>query len=64
VQRRIDALTRWRARAAEEVGLDPGLILPRRLIERLSKHVPADRQALAGTEGLRRWRVETFGRRS
>jgi ribonuclease D len=62
VQRRIDALTRWRTRAAEEVGLDPGLILPRRLIERLSEHVPADRQTLAGTEGLRRWRVETFGR--
>lgn len=61
VQRRIEALSRWRAEAAEKLGLDPGLVLPRRLIERLAEEVPADREALGCLEGLRRWRAETFG---
>jgi ribonuclease D len=61
VQRRIEALTRWRARDAERLRLDPGLLLPRRLIEQLAEQNPADRQALSRLEGLRRWRIETFG---
>jgi len=61
VQRRIEALTRWRARDAERLGLDPGLLLPRRLIEQLAEQDPADRQALGRLDGLRRWRSETFG---
>lgn len=61
VQRRIEALGRWRARKAEGLGLDPGLLLPRRLIEQLAEQDPLDRQALARIEGLRRWRIETFG---
>ena len=61
VQRRIEALTRWRARDAERLGLDPGLLLPRRLIEQLAEQDPADRQALGRLDGLRRWRIETFG---
>lgn len=62
VQRRIEALTRWRAKTAERLGLDPGLLLPRRLIEHLAEQVPAGREALGEIEGLRRWRAETFGR--
>ena len=61
MQRRIDAVTRWRAKAAEQFGLDPGLLLPRRLIERLAEAVPADLDALRDMDGLRRWRSETFG---
>jgi ribonuclease D len=62
VQRRTAALIRWRTQAAERLGLDPGLILPRRLIERLAAEVPADLAALGRVEGIRRWRVETFGK--
>lgn len=61
VQRRIEALTRWRAAAAERLGLDAGLLLPRRLVERLAEEVPADAEALRAVEGLRCWRAETFG---
>ncbi len=61
MQRRIEALIRWRAGAAERQGLDPGLLLPRRLIEQLAEKVPADRRRLEEIEGFRRWRAETFG---
>jgi ribonuclease D len=59
--RRIDALLAWRGAAALRAGLDPGFLLPRRLIERLAEAVPGDREALDRIEGLRRWRVEAFG---
>jgi ribonuclease D len=62
VQRRIAALTEWRAAAAERLSLDPGLLLPRRLVERLAEEAPRDPGALGAIEGLRRWRAETFGR--
>jgi ribonuclease D len=62
VQRRIEALTRWRAAAAERLGLDPGLLLPRRLVERLAEEARGDGESLRGIEGLRRWRIEIFGR--
>jgi ribonuclease D len=61
VQRRIEALTRWRAAAAERLGLDPGLLLPRRLVERLAEEARGDGEFLRGIEGLRRWRAEAFG---
>ncbi len=62
VQRRIEALSRWRARVAEGLGLEPGVLLPRRLIERLAEEAPTNREGLAGIEGVRRWRAEAFGR--
>jgi ribonuclease D len=61
VQRRIEALSRWRAAAAERQGLDPGLLLPRRLVERLAEAAPGDAEALRRIEGFRRWRAEAFG---
>jgi ribonuclease D len=61
VARRIAALADWRAAAAPRVGLDPGLVLPRRLIERLAERTPADLEALQAVEGIRRWRVAAFG---
>jgi len=61
VQRRIEALSRWRAAAAERQGLDPGLLLPRRLVERLAEAAPGDAEALRRIDGFRRWRAEAFG---
>lgn len=60
-QRRIEELTAWRAEAATRLELDPGLLLPRRLIERLAEAAPGDREALGRIEGIRCWRVETVG---
>jgi ribonuclease D len=61
VRRRTDALRAWRAEKAEAEKLDPAVILPQRLIDRLAEAAPRDRAALEGVEGLRRWRIESFG---
>jgi ribonuclease D len=62
VERRLAALNAWRATAAPRAGLDPGLLLPRRLMERLAEAPPASAGDLAAVPGLRRWRVEHFGK--
>lgn len=61
VSRRVEALRRWRAGAAPRAGLEPGLLLPNRLIGVIAGAAPRDREDLARVEGVRRWRVETFG---
>ena len=61
VRQRVEALRKWRAAAAEETGLDSGVLLPQRLIDTLAAAPPADLTALAEFPGLRRWRAEAFG---
>jgi ribonuclease D len=61
MSRRIDKLRRWRAGAIEPVGLEPGVLLPNRLITAIAEAGPRTLDELARVEGLRRWRVETFG---
>jgi hypothetical protein len=47
--------------AAPRVGLDPGLLLPNRLIRVVAEAGPRSLDALAVVDGIRRWRVEAFG---
>jgi ribonuclease D len=61
VRRRIENLRAWRTKAALALGLDPGFFFPQRLIDRLAGDPPADAEALANTEGVRRWRAEVGG---
>jgi ribonuclease D len=61
VRRRAEGLRAWRIEASERLGLDPGTLLPQRLIDRLAAEPPADLDALARTDGVRRWRAELFG---
>jgi ribonuclease D len=61
VQRRSEALRAWRVEAAKGVELDPGVIFPQRLIDRLAHDPPADIDALSQVEGVGRWRAELFG---
>jgi ribonuclease D len=61
VQRRAERLRAWRATAAERTGLDPGVLLPQRLIDALAAVPPDDLAALQSVPGLRRWRADTFG---
>ncbi len=61
VRRRAEALRVWRGQAAKELGLDPGVLFPQRLIDRLAAEPPAGRRALEQVDGVRRWRVELFG---
>jgi len=58
---RSDRLRHWRATAAELTGLDPGVLLPQRLIDTLGATPPADVPGLVEVPGFRRWRAETFG---
>jgi ribonuclease D len=60
-RRRIEALRVWRTPAATRFGLDPGVLLPNRLIGEVARAAPRDRDQLAQVDGLRRWRVEVVG---
>jgi ribonuclease D len=59
--RRAEALKIWRTKAAERFALDPGVLLPNRLISAIAGAGPRDRSALAAVDGIRRWRVDTLG---
>jgi len=59
--RRVDRIKTWRVDAAKKVGLEPGVLLPQRLIERISIDHPKDMTALAAIPDIRRWRAENFG---
>ena len=61
VRRRADSLRAWRTQASKEVGLEPGVLFPQRLIDRLAASPPGDLSALRQVEGLRDWRVKLFG---
>ena len=61
VQRRIEALRRWRAEATPRLGLEPGLLLPNRLIGPIAEAGPREIAALAAVDGVRQWRAEAFG---
>ena len=61
VRRRIDALRAWRTEAAPRFGLEPGVLLPNRLIGIVAEAGPRDAEALAAVDGFRRWRVEALG---
>jgi ribonuclease D len=58
---RSEALRQWRAKAAVSIGLDPGIVLPNRLIGAIADGGPRDLAQLSRIEGLRRWRLEAFG---
>ena len=61
VQRRGERLKAWRTAAAPRFGLDPGIFLSQRLIDRLAEEAPGDLDALVQVDGFRRWRAQTFG---
>jgi len=60
-ERRIERLKQWRGPAAPRFGLEPGLLLPNRLITAIALAGPRDLGELARVDSVRRWRVETFG---
>jgi ribonuclease D len=59
--RRIEKLRRWRAPATERVGLEAGVLLPNRLITAIAEAAPRSLDELARVDGIRGWRVTTFG---
>ena len=60
-RRRADALRTWRAKAARALDLDPGVLFPQRLIDRLAADPPRSLADLDGVDGVHRWRIDAFG---
>jgi ribonuclease D len=60
-RQRAEALRKWRTEAAEMSGLDPGVLLPQRLIDALALDPPTALDGLRSVPGLRHWRVDAFG---
>lgn len=61
VRRRIQALRAWRDEQAERSRLDPSIVMPQRLVERLAAAGPRTLAELAAVDGLWRWRVAEWG---
>lgn len=59
--KRMNRIKAWRAAAAITTGLEPGVLLPQKLIERIASDRPSTPEALARIPEIRRWRVESFG---
>jgi ribonuclease D len=55
------ALKAWRKTEAERLKIDVSVVLPQRLIDKLTEAAPRGPEELAATPGLRRWRIEAFG---
>jgi ribonuclease D len=58
---RVGHLKEWRKTRAAELEVDVSVVLPQRLIDRLAAAGPRDTAGLAEIEGLRQWRIDTFG---
>src|SRR6185503_2401747 len=48
VSRRVEALRKWRAASTERLGLEPGLLLPNRLISVIAEAAPRSTACAAG----------------
>jgi ribonuclease D len=60
-RRRIDALRAWRDKEAKRARLDPAIVMPSRLIERVAAAGPQTLHELGAVEGIRQWRVSEWG---
>ena len=59
---RLEKLRLWRRAKAEELQLAVGVVFPGTLLELLASSPPPDLSALGDIAGMRRWRVQQFGR--
>jgi ribonuclease D len=57
----VDRLRRWRETTAKRLELDPGLLLPQRLIVAVATAAPASMDDLRAIPGLHNWRCDEFG---
>jgi ribonuclease D len=57
----VDALRDWRDKQAAASKLDPSIVMPQRLIERIAVARPTTLAELAAVEGVRQWRVTEWG---
>ena len=62
VKLRLEALKRWRQEKARELNLHVGVVFPANVLENLAVAPPADLGGLGSLAGMRRWRVQEFGK--
>ena len=62
IPRRIKALKQWRDKKADDLALDPGLVLNKALITAIAARQPHDLDDLSGIDSIRHWQIDTFGR--
>ncbi|MCG6909314.1 MAG: HRDC domain-containing protein [Deltaproteobacteria bacterium] len=62
VSNRIREIKLWRDAKAEQLGIDPSLVLTKMLICDIAKKHPRSVRQMQSVEGIRRWRVREFGR--
>ncbi|MEO8702129.1 MAG: HRDC domain-containing protein [Kofleriaceae bacterium] len=60
-RRRVEALRAWRTAESARSRLDPSIVMPQRLIDRLALAHPQTLAELAAVEGIRKWRVGEWG---
>ncbi|MBX3158165.1 MAG: ribonuclease D [Deltaproteobacteria bacterium] len=58
---RVERLRSWRDDQAARSQLDPAVVMPNRVIERIAAADPRTADELAAVEGVRRWRVVAWG---
>jgi ribonuclease D len=57
----FDRLKKWRLVKAEELKLDPGVLINNAQLEAISRGRPTRPEELSGNRGLRRWQVAELG---
>ena len=62
VPARVAKIKDWRDAKAQELELDPGLLLNKTLIQSIAANQPASLEMLAAIPDIRRWRCRAFGR--
>jgi ribonuclease D len=61
LEARVETLRDARTRAAEQLELDPGFLIPRATLEEIAKAQPKTLEELERVQGVRRWQVEAVG---
>jgi ribonuclease D len=61
LEARVESLRDARTRVAEQLGLDPGFLIPRATLEEIGKARPTTPEALEQVPGVRKWQVEAVG---
>ncbi len=59
---RVSALKNWRDAQAAASKIDPSIVMPQRLIDRIALAGPTTLAELSSIEGIRQWRVTEWGR--
>ncbi|HEU0014877.1 MAG TPA: ribonuclease D [Longimicrobium sp.] len=61
LEARVESLKDARTRRADQLGMDPGFLIPRATLEEIGRAQPRSLAELEAVPGVRRWQVEAVG---